>query len=114
MVPSQCPQCDFRPSSASQLTHHVRAHHTSIQAYICLLCAYKGYSARGIKSHLKNAHADEVDGSAVETRFTDYVFPITTDAKLFPCERCNLSFPTKELIQRHSCAEVNLKSTIEN
>uniref|UniRef100_A0A0N4VCV2 C2H2-type domain-containing protein n=1 Tax=Enterobius vermicularis TaxID=51028 RepID=A0A0N4VCV2_ENTVE len=40
-------------SSASQLAQHVRSNHAAVQAYICQLCGYKGYSHRGIRSHLR-------------------------------------------------------------
>ncbi|VDN50407.1 unnamed protein product [Dracunculus medinensis] len=52
-IPNRCQQCDFQPISAAQLTQHVRINHSAIQAYICQLCGYKGYSQRGIRSHLR-------------------------------------------------------------
>ncbi|VDK46458.1 unnamed protein product [Gongylonema pulchrum] len=52
-TPHRCQQCDFVPASASQLAQHVRVNHAAIQAYICRICGYKGYSLRGIRSHLR-------------------------------------------------------------
>uniref|UniRef100_A0A0N5ASG5 C2H2-type domain-containing protein n=1 Tax=Syphacia muris TaxID=451379 RepID=A0A0N5ASG5_9BILA len=52
-VPNRCQQCDFQPVSISQLTQHVRSNHATVQAYICQICGYKGYSNRGIRSHLR-------------------------------------------------------------
>ncbi|VDN02831.1 unnamed protein product [Thelazia callipaeda] len=48
-----CQQCDFLPTSASQLAQHVRVSHSAVQTYVCQICGYKGYSQRGIRSHLR-------------------------------------------------------------
>lgn len=34
--------------------------HSLGAAYLCTLCGYRGFSMRGMKSHLKHAHVDEV------------------------------------------------------
>lgn len=52
-VAYHCQQCDFLPVSASQLAQHIRVNHAAIQAYVCQICGYKGYSQRGIRSHLR-------------------------------------------------------------
>ncbi|PAV69167.1 hypothetical protein WR25_20593 [Diploscapter pachys] len=55
-VPSRCSQCDFEPSSLSQLSNHIRNAHHDVQAYLCKLCGYKGYSLRGIRHHMRSSH----------------------------------------------------------
>ncbi|GMR54926.1 hypothetical protein PMAYCL1PPCAC_25121, partial [Pristionchus mayeri] len=49
--PPSCVQCGFQPNSASQLAVHMRNHHA--EAFICNLCGYRGFSVRGIRSHLR-------------------------------------------------------------
>ncbi|GMT01808.1 hypothetical protein PENTCL1PPCAC_23982, partial [Pristionchus entomophagus] len=49
--PPKCAQCGHQPVSASQLAVHMRNHHA--EAFICNLCGYRGFSVRGIRSHLR-------------------------------------------------------------
>uniref|UniRef100_A0A0M3I0N8 C2H2-type domain-containing protein n=1 Tax=Ascaris lumbricoides TaxID=6252 RepID=A0A0M3I0N8_ASCLU len=97
----KCQQCGFQPASANQLAQHIRAIHSTIRTYVCQLCGYKGYSQRGIRSHLRthseysNNHGDEL--------IKRHVFVITTDATKFECVKCGLNFATKHLMKDHIC-----------
>ncbi|CAD5207205.1 unnamed protein product [Bursaphelenchus okinawaensis] len=111
-VPSQCSQCDYIPSTHAQLAQHIRHKHSLVQAFVCLICNYKGYSARGIKNHLRTSHPEEMSKRRADSESTmlsdksllqDYVFCVTADTKQIPCEKCRLAFPTEDLRNRHQC-----------
>ncbi|GMT29372.1 hypothetical protein PFISCL1PPCAC_20669, partial [Pristionchus fissidentatus] len=50
-APPRCSHCEFKPTSISQLSVHMRNHHA--EAYVCKICGYRGFSVRGIRSHLR-------------------------------------------------------------
>lgn len=52
-IKTRCSQCDYEPGSLSQLSVHVRTVHNEVQAYVCRLCGYRGFSLRGIRSHMR-------------------------------------------------------------
>ncbi|VDK74128.1 unnamed protein product [Litomosoides sigmodontis] len=81
-----CQQCDFLPVNASQLAQHVRVNHAAIQAYVCQICGYKGYSQRGIRSHLRT-HSECVDEKA-DDLINSYVQFITAETKSAQCSNC--------------------------
>uniref|UniRef100_A0A0N4WAM3 C2H2-type domain-containing protein n=1 Tax=Haemonchus placei TaxID=6290 RepID=A0A0N4WAM3_HAEPC len=49
------PPKKFEPGSLSQLSVHVRTVHNDVQAYVCRLCGYRGFSLRGIRCHMRKA-----------------------------------------------------------
>uniref|UniRef100_A0A1I7S1Q4 C2H2-type domain-containing protein n=1 Tax=Bursaphelenchus xylophilus TaxID=6326 RepID=A0A1I7S1Q4_BURXY len=111
-VPSRCSQCDYVPATHAQLAQHIRHKHSLVQAFVCLLCGYKGYSARGIKNHLRTSHGDEMSKRRADNEsqmlsdkslLQDYVFCVTADTKQLQCEKCRLTFPTDDLMKRHQC-----------
>uniref|UniRef100_A0A1I7W1K3 C2H2-type domain-containing protein n=1 Tax=Loa loa TaxID=7209 RepID=A0A1I7W1K3_LOALO len=81
-----CQQCDFLPISASQLAQHVRINHATVQAYVCQICGYRGYSQRGIRSHLRThtEYADEKPDDLINS----HVHFITTETKPAQCSNC--------------------------
>ncbi|KAK6025472.1 hypothetical protein OSTOST_08628 [Ostertagia ostertagi] len=52
-VKTRCNHCEFEPGSLSQLSVHVRTMHNDVQAYVCRLCGYRGFSLRGIRCHMR-------------------------------------------------------------
>ncbi|CAG9532678.1 unnamed protein product [Cercopithifilaria johnstoni] len=82
-----CQQCDFLPVSASQLAQHVRVNHAPIQAYVCQICGYKGYSQRGIRSHLRT-HTEYADEKP-EDLINSHVHFITAETKSAQCSNCH-------------------------
>ncbi|MFH4975835.1 hypothetical protein AB6A40_002544 [Gnathostoma spinigerum] len=100
-TPSRCHQCDFQPASASQLSQHMRTNHSVVQAYVCKLCGYKGYSQRGIKSHLRTHD----DASSVESLMNNQVYAITAHSRPVQCSQCSKSFATRNLQRRHHCGD---------
>ncbi|KAL4002193.1 hypothetical protein ACH3XW_2480 [Acanthocheilonema viteae] len=81
-----CQQCDFLPVSASQLAQHIRVNHAAIQAYVCQICGYKGYSQRGIRSHLRT-HTEYADEKP-EDLINSHVHFITAETKSAQCSNC--------------------------
>uniref|UniRef100_A0A915Q6H3 C2H2-type domain-containing protein n=1 Tax=Setaria digitata TaxID=48799 RepID=A0A915Q6H3_9BILA len=81
-----CQQCDFLPVSASQLAQHVRVNHAAVQAYVCQICGYKGYSQRGIRSHLRT-HTEYADEKP-EDLLNSHVHFITAETKSAQCTNC--------------------------
>ncbi|VDN93887.1 unnamed protein product [Brugia pahangi] len=81
-----CQQCDFLPVSASQLAQHIRVNHATIQAYLCQICGYKGYSQRGIRSHLRT-HTEYADEKP-EDLINSHVHFITAETKSAQCSNC--------------------------
>ncbi|CAJ0948750.1 unnamed protein product, partial [Mesorhabditis belari] len=73
-VPSRCSQCDFHPQSASQLSVHMRQVHAEVQAYVCQECGYRGFSQRGIRSHLRT-HPN-LDNIKFETLMNTHVIKV--------------------------------------
>ncbi|KAM3724393.1 Zinc finger protein [Dirofilaria immitis] len=86
-VAYHCQQCDFLPLSASQLAQHVRVNHATIQAYVCQICGYKGYSQRGIRSHLRT-HT-EYANEKPENLINSHVHFITAETKTTQCSSCH-------------------------
>ncbi|CAD6190919.1 unnamed protein product [Caenorhabditis auriculariae] len=78
-VPTRCSQCDFEPQSVSQLSVHVRSAHHNVKAYICNICGYRGFSMRGIRTHLRS-HS-QLEGLKFDTLLEKHVSKITSDEK---------------------------------
>ncbi|VDM41780.1 unnamed protein product [Toxocara canis] len=100
-VLTRCQQCEFQPSSANQLAQHIRTNHSAVLAYVCQLCGYKGYSQRGIRSHLRT-HSECCNGHNEEL-IKRHVCVVTPDSIKVECAECRKSFATKHLMKQHDC-----------
>ncbi|VDM59580.1 unnamed protein product [Angiostrongylus costaricensis] len=78
-VKTRCSQCDYEPGSLSQLSVHVRTVHNEVQAYVCRLCGYRGFSLRGIRSHMRS-HS-ELDAMKFEFLLANHIAKVKTERK---------------------------------
>ncbi|KAJ1352840.1 hypothetical protein KIN20_009317 [Parelaphostrongylus tenuis] len=78
-VKTRCSQCEFEPGSLSQLSVHVRTVHNEVQAYVCRLCGYRGFSLRGIRSHMRS-HS-ELDTMKFEFLLNHHIAKVKTERK---------------------------------
>ncbi|CCD69781.1 C2H2-type domain-containing protein [Caenorhabditis elegans] len=58
-VPEKCTKCDFVPTSSSQLSMHIRSSHQTTKTFTCLVCGYRAFSMRGIRTHMRSHSDDE-------------------------------------------------------
>ncbi|VDK56180.1 unnamed protein product [Anisakis simplex] len=100
---NRCQQCEFQPASANQLAQHIRANHSAIRAYVCRICGYKGYSQRGIRSHLRT-HS-QCSNSHHEDLIKMHVYVVTPELVKFECSECHKTFPTKQQMKEHNCED---------
>lgn len=77
-----CQYCDQTTSTVWQLLQHMKTAHSLGAAYLCTLCGYRGFSMRGMKSHLKHAHSDEVTFNAASDD-DDFMSKYVKRTKLF-------------------------------
>ncbi|ETN73607.1 zinc finger, C2H2 type [Necator americanus] len=78
-IKTRCSQCDYEPGSLSQLSVHVRTVHNEVQAYVCRLCGYRGFSLRGIRSHMRS-HS-ELDTMKFEFLLANHISKVKTERK---------------------------------
>ncbi|RCN45939.1 hypothetical protein ANCCAN_08104 [Ancylostoma caninum] len=78
-IKTRCSQCDYEPGSLSQLSVHVRTVHNEVQAYVCRLCGYRGFSLRGIRSHMRS-HS-ELDAMKFEFLLANHISKVKTERK---------------------------------
>uniref|UniRef100_A0A158PAZ5 C2H2-type domain-containing protein n=1 Tax=Angiostrongylus cantonensis TaxID=6313 RepID=A0A158PAZ5_ANGCA len=78
-VKTRCSQCEYEPGSLSQLSVHVRTVHNEVQAYVCRLCGYRGFSLRGIRSHMRS-HS-ELDAMKFEFLLANHIAKVKTERK---------------------------------
>jgi DNA-directed RNA polymerase subunit M/transcription elongation factor TFIIS len=86
-----CQYCDHSTTTVWQLLQHMKTSHSLGAAYICTLCGYRGFSMRGMKSHLKHAHAEETMNASATTTMVntsgmdedDFVSKFVRRTKLF-------------------------------
>ncbi|EGT32562.1 hypothetical protein CAEBREN_01319 [Caenorhabditis brenneri] len=52
-VPEKCGKCDFVPNSSSQLSMHIRSSHQITKTFTCLVCGYRAFSMRGVRTHMR-------------------------------------------------------------
>ncbi|KJH51061.1 zinc finger, C2H2 type [Dictyocaulus viviparus] len=78
-VKARCSQCEYEPGSLSQLSVHVRTVHNEVQAYVCRLCGYRGFSLRGIRSHMRS-HS-ELDAMKFEFLLANHIAKVKTERK---------------------------------
>uniref|UniRef100_A0A914Z539 C2H2-type domain-containing protein n=1 Tax=Panagrolaimus superbus TaxID=310955 RepID=A0A914Z539_9BILA len=95
--PEQCSHCDFRPSSSSNLSQHIREQHSAIKAYICSKCGYRGFTARGIRGHLTSFHLIE--------DHEKYILEDRGNTKIFSCPQCHHVFLAQEQLSAHRCSK---------
>uniref|UniRef100_A0A914PPQ8 C2H2-type domain-containing protein n=1 Tax=Panagrolaimus davidi TaxID=227884 RepID=A0A914PPQ8_9BILA len=95
--PEQCLHCDFRPSSSSNLSQHIREQHAAIKAYICSKCGYRGFSARGIRAHLTSHH--RIDD------YEKYILEDRGNTKIYSCPQCHHVFLAQEQLSAHQCSK---------
>jgi hypothetical protein len=95
--PEQCLHCDFRPSSSSNLSQHIREQHAAIKAYICSKCGYRGFSSRGIRAHLTSHH--RIDD------YEKYILEDRGNTKIYSCPQCHHVFLAQEQLSAHQCSK---------
>lgn len=78
-VKTRCSHCDFEPGSLSQLSVHVRTMHSDVQAYVCRLCGYRGFSLRGIRCHMRT-HT-ELDTMKFEQLLVNHIAKVKTERR---------------------------------
>ncbi|WKX90946.1 hypothetical protein Q1695_009634 [Nippostrongylus brasiliensis] len=78
-VKTRCNHCDFEPGSLSQLSVHVRTMHSDVQAYVCRLCGYRGFSLRGIRCHMRTH--PEFDSMKFEFLLANHIAKVKTERR---------------------------------
>lgn len=58
-VPGKCGKCDFVPNSSSQLSMHIRSSHQITKTFTCLVCGYRAFSMRGVRTHMRSHSNDD-------------------------------------------------------
>ncbi|KAF1770380.1 hypothetical protein GCK72_002198 [Caenorhabditis remanei] len=53
-VPDKCAKCDFVPATSSQLSMHIRSSHQTTKTFTCLVCGYRAFSMRGVRTHMRS------------------------------------------------------------
>lgn len=53
-VPDKCTKCDFVPATSSQLAMHIRSSHQTTKTFTCLVCGYRAFSMRGVRTHMRS------------------------------------------------------------
>lgn len=63
----KCPMCDVISVNASDLRRHLETH-TSIKAYRCSICRYRGNTLRGMRTHIR-MHFDKKSSDLNEEHY---------------------------------------------
>ncbi|CAI2303520.1 unnamed protein product [Caenorhabditis sp. 36 PRJEB53466] len=58
-VPEKCGKCDFVPVSTSQLAMHTRTAHQTTKTFTCLVCGYRAFSMRGVRTHMRSHPSED-------------------------------------------------------
>ncbi|CAP31067.1 Protein CBG12020 [Caenorhabditis briggsae] len=58
-VPEKCTKCDFVPATPSQLSLHIRSSHQTTKTFTCLVCGYRAFSMRGVRTHMRSHPSED-------------------------------------------------------
>lgn len=58
-VPDKCSKCDFVPATSSQLAMHIRSSHQTTKTFTCLVCGYRAFSMRGVRTHMRSHPSED-------------------------------------------------------
>jgi len=108
-VKHQCPKCDYKCSTKSNLTTHIKMIHDKIKDIQCPKCDYKCSTNGSLNVHIKRVHdkIKNLECPKCDSKFSTksnlnaHIKQVHDKIKDFECPNCDSKFSTKGSLTRH-------------